>query len=228
MSESRGPERGVALIIVLLVMLTLSALAMALTLLTSTETRVAAAYRDGLEVLYATDAAVERAIRDLAMEPDIDSVLSGLTTSSFIDGPPGSRMFPDGTSVDLHSLTAMVNCGRAVCSDADLDAEGDDRPWGPNNPRWRLYAYGSVEAKASGPVREPKVYQVVWIADDPSETDGDPTRDGGGVAGAESPGRGRLSLLAHGYGRSGTRRIVEATVMVDDEGSRLVSWREVR
>ena len=97
MSESRGPERGVALIIVLLVMLTLSALAMALALLTSTETRVAAAYRDGLEVLYATDAAVERAIRDLAMEPDIDSVLSGLTTSSFIDGPPGSRMFPDGT-----------------------------------------------------------------------------------------------------------------------------------
>ena len=68
MSENRGPERGVALIIVLLVMLTLSALAMALTLLTSTETRVAAAYRDGLEVLYATDAAVERAIRDLAME----------------------------------------------------------------------------------------------------------------------------------------------------------------
>jgi hypothetical protein len=137
-------------------------------------------------------------------------------------------MFPDGTSVDLHSLTAMVSCGRAMCSDADLDAEGDDRPWGPNNPRWRLYAYGSVEARAAGPAREPKVYQVVWIADDPSETDGDPTRDGGAVAGAESPGRGRLSLLAHGYGRSGTRRIVEATVMVDDEGSRLVSWREVR
>ena len=36
------------------------------------------------------------------------------------------------------------------------------------------------------------------------------------------------TLLAHGYGRSGTRRIVEATVMVEDEGSRLVSWREVR
>jgi len=228
MSESRGPERGVALIIVLLVMLTLSALAMSLALLTSTETRVAAAYRDGLEVLYATDAAVERAIHDLAMEPDIDNVLSGLSTSSFIDGPPGPRMFPDGTSADLHSLTAMVSCGRAVCGDADLDAVGDDRPWGPNNPRWRLYAYGSVEAWASGPVRAPKAYQVVWVADDPSETDGDPTRDGGGVEGAENPGRGRVSLLAHGYGRTGTRRVVEATVMLDDEGARLVSWREVR
>ena len=227
MSESRGPERGVALIIVLLVMLTLSALAMALALVTSTEIRVAAAYRDGLEVLYATDAAVERAIRDLAMEPDIDNVLSGLTTSTSIDGPPGVRTFPDGTSTDLRSLTGMVSCGRAVCSDADLNAEGDDRPWGRNNPRWRLYAYGSLDAKASGRVRETKVYQVVWIADDPSETDGDPTRDGGG-AGMESAGRGRLSLLAHGYGRSGTRRIVEAAVMVDDEGSRLVSWREVR
>ena len=227
MSESRGPERGVALIIVLLVMLTLSALAMALALVTSTEIRVAAAYRDGLEVLYATDAAVERAIRDLAMEPDIDNVLSGLTTSSSIDGPPGVRTFPDGTSTDLRSLTGMVSCGRAVCSDADLDADGDDRPWGRNNPRWRLYAYGSLDARASGRVREPNVYQVVWIADDPSETDGDPTRDGGG-AGVESAGRGRLSLLAHGYGRSGTRRIVEAAVMIDDEGSRLISWREVR
>ena len=79
MSERRGPEQGVALIIVLLVMLTLSALAMALALLTSTETRVAAAYRDGLEVLYATDAAVERALSDMLMEPYIDRVLSGLT-----------------------------------------------------------------------------------------------------------------------------------------------------
>jgi hypothetical protein len=228
MSQRRNPERGVALIIVLLVMLTLSALALALALLTSTETRVAAAYRDGLEVLYATDAAVERAIRDLAMERDIDSVLSGLTTSSFIDGPPGSRMLPDGTSTDLHSLTAMVSCGSTVCSDDDLDAEGDDRPWGPNNPRWRLYAYGSVEAWASGPIRVPKVYQVVWVADDPSETDGDPMRDGGGVEGTENPGRGRVSLLAHGYGRTGTRRIVEATVMLDDDGARLVSWREAR
>jgi hypothetical protein len=37
-----------------------------------------------------------------------------------------------------------------------------------------------------------------------------------------------VSLLAHGYGRTGTRRVVEATVLLDDEGARLVSWREVR
>jgi Tfp pilus assembly protein PilX len=42
-------ERGVALILVLLVMMTLSALSMSLAVMVSTESRVAANYRDGIE-----------------------------------------------------------------------------------------------------------------------------------------------------------------------------------
>jgi Tfp pilus assembly protein PilX len=49
-------ERGVALILVLLVMMTLSALSMSLAIMVSTESRVAANYRDGIEVLYGADA----------------------------------------------------------------------------------------------------------------------------------------------------------------------------
>lgn len=221
-------EHGVALIIVLLVMMTLSALGMALALLTSTESRVTAVYRDGLAALYGADAAVEWVLSDLNREPDIDNILGGLTVSSFTDGAPGPRVLPDGTSIDLHTLTGMVSCGRAACSDADLDEESDERPWGPNNPRWRLYAHGDVGSMLPGEARGPRMYQVVWVADDPSETDGDPMRDGGGAEGGENPGRGLISLLAHGYGPTGTRRIIEATVALDGEGARFVSWREVR
>ncbi|HEY9464838.1 MAG TPA: pilus assembly PilX N-terminal domain-containing protein [Vicinamibacterales bacterium] len=223
-------DRGVALILVLLVMMTLSALSMSLALMVSTESRVAANYRDGVEVLYGAEAALERVLPDLTATSDLNAVLAGATASSFIDGPAGVRRMPDGTFTDLRALTSMVNCGRPVCSEVDLDEVRDDRPWGRNNPRWQLYAYGRLT------VWEPDrswVYVVVWVADDPSETDLDPFTDGGPSAlsepGAEdNPGRGRLALTAHAYGPNGTRRVIEATVARGDQGFSMLSWREIR
>ena len=215
-------ERGVALILVLLVMMTLSALSMSLAVMVSTESRVAANYRDGVEVSYGAAAALERVLPDLAAVPDLNGVLSGGTISSFIDGPAGLRRLPDGTFTDLRALTSIVSCGRPVCSDVDLDEVRDDRPWGRNNPRWQLYAYGPSTAFATEGTR---MYTVVWVADDPSETDMDPFTDGGGT---ENPGRGRLSITAHAYGPAGTRRIVEATVARDERGLRVLSWRQAR
>jgi hypothetical protein len=214
-------DRGVALIIVLLVMVSLSALAMSLALLSSTESRVTATYRDGLVVQYGAEAALERVLPDLAGQPDLTAALSGMVMSTFIDGPPGVRRLPDGTFVDLHTLTNMVSCGRVVCQDADLDAVREDRPWGRNNPRWRLFGYGPLTGDSP-------VYAVVWVADDPSETDSDPLTDGGVGGDAENPGRGRLSLTAYGYGISGTRRIVEATVVSNEDRVDVISWREIR
>jgi hypothetical protein len=210
-------ERGVALILVLLVMMTLSALSMSLAVMVSTESRIAANYRDGIEVLYGAEAALERVLPDLAAAPDLNAVLAGVVVSSFIDGPAGVRRMPDSTFTDLRALTSMVNCGRAVCSEVDLDEVREDRPWGRNNPRWQLYAYGRLTADG--------VYAVVWVADDPSETDLDPFTDGGG---ADNPGRGRMALTAHAYGPNGTRRIVEATVARGDQGLSVLSWREIR
>jgi hypothetical protein len=215
-------DRGVALVIVLLVMVSLSALAMSLALLSSTESRVTATYRDGLEVLYGAEAALERVLPDLAAERDVNAVLTGVTMSTFTDGPPGSRQLPDATFMDLHSLTNTLSCGRvAACQDADLDALSEDRPWGRNNPRWRLYGYGLLPGAS-------RIYAVVWVADDPSETDADPQIDGGEPGGQANPGRGRLSLTAHGYGPAGTRRVVEATVATDGGAIHMISWREVR
>jgi len=214
-------ERGVALILVLLVMMTLSALSMSLAVMVSTESRVAANYRDGIEVSYGAAAALERVLPDLAAA-DLNGVLAGVTVSSFIDGPAGLRRLPDGTFTDLRALTSMVNCGRPVCRDVDLDEVRDDRPWGRNNPRWQLYAYGPSTVFGTEGVG---MYMVVWVADDPSETDMDPFTDGGGP---ENPGRGRLSITAHAYGPAATRRIIEATVARDEGGMRVLSWREAR
>jgi hypothetical protein len=228
-------ERGVALILVLLVMMTLSALSMSLAVMVSTESRVAANYRDGIEVLYGAEGALERALPDLAAAPDLNAVLAGATTSSFIDGPAGVRRMPDGTFTDLRALTSTVNCGRPVCSDVDLDEVRDERPWGPNNPRWQLYAYGRLTADPSTTLGAGGawVYAAVWVADDPSETDQDPFTDGGpstlpGAEDEDNPGRGRLALTAHAYGPNGTRRVIEATVSRGEQGFRVLSWREIR
>jgi hypothetical protein len=223
-------DRGVALILVLLAMTTLSALAMSLALLVSTESRVTANYRDGIETSFGAQAALERVLPDLAAEPDFDRVLTGMAVSSFNDGPAGPRRLPDGTFTDLHALTAALTCGRAVCRDADLTEVRDERPWGANNPRWQLYGHGPSTALGGDPSR---FYAVVWVADDPSETDMDPLTDGGpstspGAGGAENPGGGRLSITAHAYGPAGARRIIEATVSRDDSGLRVLSWRETR
>jgi hypothetical protein len=225
-------ERGFALILVLLVMMTLSALAMSLAVLVASESRVTMNYRDGIEALYGADAALERILPDLAREPEPNSVLTGMTVSSFNDGPPGLRRLPDGTFTDLHALTSMLNCGRVVCGDADLDEARDERPWGRNNPRWQLYGYGPL-APSLGDSTDSRVYAVVWVADDPSETDMDPFTDGGpstvlGAGSEENPGRGRLSVTVHGYGRAGTRRVIEATLAHDAGGMAVLSWREIR
>jgi hypothetical protein len=70
-----------------------------------------------------------------------------------------------------------------------------------------------------------EVYAVVWIADDPSENDGEPLIDGD-EAGGQNPGLGRLAIIAHAFGPDGIRRVVEATIVRSSEGVSVLSWRE--
>jgi hypothetical protein len=208
-------EQGVALIIALLCMLLLTALGMALTLTTTTEKRIATNYRDGVETVYAADGSVERVMQDLLTVPDWNKILDGTTTSSFVDGPPGQRTLPDGTTMDLVQATAMVRCGKTSCSDADMNAYTAERPWGNNNPRWQLYAYGPASDLIQTTTLNTKVYVVVWIGDDPADNDNKPLVDGDETAGV-NPGKGVVSMLAYAYGPSGTRRVIEATVARTD------------
>lgn len=227
-------ERGMGLVIALIAITMVMALGGALVLLTSSETLIAANYRSGTEALYAADAALERALVDLRNLPDWNVVLAGLQLSTFNDGAPGPRTLPDGTTISLPGIANMANCRHvAPCSVAALDAVTSDRPWGVNNPRWTLYGHGAL-ANVSGPgsARSP-FYVVMLVADDPSENDGDPARDGDTPGGVANPGYGAIVVRTEAFGPRRSHRAVEATIarivpppLPPAHPIRVLSWRE--
>jgi len=222
LAERAQSERGVALIIAMMTIALMTALGMALIATTMTETRISSNYSDGSEALYAADAGVERVLQDVLTVPDWNNILNGTLQSSFVDGAPtGSRAMADGTQLDLTEATNMVRCGKVTtCSDTDLNSYTADRPWGPNNPRWQLYAYGRMDEMLPTATINSRMYMVVWIADDPSETDDQPTKDGEPSAEPAdhptNPGKGVLALLAHAYGPNGVKRVIEVTIARTD------------
>jgi hypothetical protein len=216
-------EGGIVLLAALLAMLLLMALGAALALAARLETAIAGSFLRAQEARAAADAALGGALVDLAAG-DWNAILAGAERSSFTDGAPaGVRALPDGASLDLERLVALANCARPTpCSPAQLTAVTADRPWGPNNPLWRLYAYGSFDGLAGAP-GAPPYYLVVLVADDPAETDDDPQVDGGG---AVNPGAGVILVRAEAFGARGVRRAVAATIARDiATGLRIVSVR---
>ncbi len=184
-------ERGVALIIALMATLLLTALAVALVLVTSTETQIAANFRDAQEALYAADAGVERSVQDLLLVPRWNDVLAGTVKSGFVDSTLTPTLPGGGVTIDLTQATSALQ--------AETDAAN---LWGANNPRWQLYAWGRVTSLLPTSTIDSWMYIAVWVADDPSETDGDPLSDTNGV----------LTLHAEAYGHGNTRKIIEVTV----------------
>jgi len=158
---------------------------------------------------------------------DWDQVLAGGVTSTFSDGPVGPRVLPNGSRLDLAQATAQVNCGKPMCSVADMDAVTVERPWGANNPQWQLYAHGNLDSLSAPGSIDSRLYVIVWVADDPLENDGQPLVDGDTSNGV-NPGDGLLQLLAHAYGPAGARRVVEATMRRAGLRVGVISWREVR
>jgi hypothetical protein len=222
-------DRGSALVVVIMAMVLMASLGSALVLIAVTETRLSFHQARAGILLYAADGAIEHTVADLAALEDWDQALAGLATSTLTDGPPGGARAISGTTIDLTALTSELRCGRAVgCLDADVLAFTSERPWGPDNPRWQLFAWGPFSARAPQMAGATDAYLVVWVGDDPGDTDGDPLRDGT----EDNPGRGTIALVAHAYGAGGTRRIVEATIARTPPGvplrTRVVSWREVR
>jgi hypothetical protein len=234
----RGSERGVALIIVLIATSLMLALGTALLLSTMAEGRIASTHGVGIEAFYAADAAIERVIGEVMTAPDLNGLLSGAVTSSFADGgPAGLRTLPGGTRIDLTAFTSDLRCGKPACSDADLVAITEERPWGMNNPVWQPYAYGPLASLRPAGAIDSAMYVIVWIGDDPSENDNDPLRDGGVPAGCEpsavpscadgNSGRGIVTIVARAIGPDGTQRAIHATIARTGRG-RILSWREVR
>ncbi|HEY3381660.1 MAG TPA: hypothetical protein VGK32_07825 [Vicinamibacterales bacterium] len=206
--EGSGSAEGSALIVVLMALLLLSAMALSMLLATMVETLSTTNVRSARVTLWAAEAGVERVLPDLLRAPDWDAVLSGAITSGFKDGPSsGPRQLSDGRTLDLQSLVNLANCSVASgCSESMLDMVSEDRPWGHNNPRWQLFAHAPLSALGGA---EDDGYLVVLVADDPSENDDDPVRDGRGPG---NPGAGVLMVRAEAFGPNHAHRVVEATI----------------
>jgi Tfp pilus assembly protein PilX len=233
-------QDGIALLVAMMAMLMMTVLGIGLVLTTTTETLIAANFRNSVEGLYAADATVERALHELLTVSDWNTLLSGTVRSALVDGPPGgTRTLPGGMLLDLTRVTNVANCAKATCSAADLVAVTSDRPWGPNNPVWRLYAYRSFSDMLPGNAVDSSFYVVVMVGDDPSENDGNPLQDGTtpcaagqtGLDGSCNPGSGVVALRGEAFGPRGAHRAVDVTVTRSDTaepGVRVLSWRAIR
>ena len=228
-------SRGVALILVLVFMSFLAALGLGWVLIVFMERLAAGNMRHSVAMLYAADAALELSARELAHMANWSDALNGSVRSQFVDGiAGGTRTVPGGSTIDLAVLTNRLNCGRdSACTPAQMDATTRERPWGPNNGRWTLFAYGPFATLAPF-ARPASSYVTVWLADDGREEDADPTADATGEA---APGAGIVRVRAEAHGPAGARRAIEAELVrqcVPDPASicrigiRVQSWQEVR
>ena len=216
-------ERGIALVIALLAMLVMAALGAALMLSAATESKITRNFKNNVEAFYAADAALEKAVGELRAIPDWNLVLAGSVRSAFADGTPhGQRVLGDGRTIDLAEILNDINCGkRGGCTTAALDAVTADRPWGSNNPRWQLFAWGHLRDVASTGMINSRFYVLVLVADDPSECDDNPFVDGGPIASCPSgtnvnPGAGVLMLRTEAFGPFGAHRAIEVTIARQD------------
>jgi hypothetical protein len=218
-NERARSERGVALVVALLAMLMMVALGAGLMVAAATESKITRNFRNSTEAFYAAEAAVEGVLGELRAVDDWNLILSGATRSAFVDGEPwGTRTLADGTTLDLARIVNDVNCRKAdACFDAAMDAVTAERPWGANNPRWQLFAWGYLKNLTSGATIESPFYVVVMVADDPSECDDNPLVDGGPpvscpVGTTRNPGAGVLAVRAEAFGPFGSHRAIELSL----------------
>jgi hypothetical protein len=222
-------DDGIVLLVAIAIVVLMTTISTALVLWTMTEAQIARSFALGVEARYAAGAAAERALVDLGALTDWNAVLDGSTRSSFTDGAPsGTRHLPDQTTIDLDAIRNLANCAHASpCLPTDLINVTAERPWGANNPHWQLFAYGPLGNLVS-PVATSPFYLVVLVADDPSERDGDPLRDGVDPA---DPGAAIIQLRGEAYGPRGTHKAVAVTVARATTGGagtaalRVLSWR---
>ena len=175
-------ERGSALVIALLATMLLTALGLTLVLMSNTETAISANYRNSQETLYAADAAVERVVQDLLLIPRWNDVLTGDASvapactgvTSFLPKSTTTSAFVDAsTTVALPSSTQQINLLSATCNMQRATNNLD--LWGPDDPAWRLFAWGRIDSILPDDRIDSTGYVAVWIADDPADGDGDPS-----------------------------------------------------
>lgn len=200
-------ESGVALIIVILVGTLVFVVGLGLLLMLGIGQLVVRNHREAATLQAAAEAGIDLAADGLATD-DWQVVLAGGAVAASADGAPAGVRTVDGHVIRLDEETNLLNCAaRTPCGPAERASNTSERPWGANNPFWRLYLFGPLRSLASL-THAPPVYLMVWIGDDGRETDGRPETDGGDPA-----GRHVVRAHAAAVGRDGARRAVTAELM---------------
>ena len=224
-------DSGAALLTALIVMAIVAAMGLGLALTTSLEPLAAANYEANRSARLAAEAGVAIAVHELAGIADWNLVLAGLTGSAALEQGSIDVDLPDGSRAGLEELTARATCGRpGACPESDRVTFTAARPWGPNNPRWRVFGHCRLDRLVPQGAGLPPVVVVVWVADDPADVDGDPLADSGIGAGGEwRPGGCVLAVRAEAFGPRFAHRTVVATAARPAPGcapgARLVSLR---
>lgn len=212
-------ERGAALLTAILIVVLFAAIAAAVTVATRVETLVASNFRQASETLHAAEGMAALAVHELSSIPDWTLVLSGGATANFVDGTStGSRQLPGGDVVSLC-------CGSGTVSDDVQQRAFGGQDWGPDTPRWQMFAWGPADRWLGAGRIDSVVYGVVWVADDPHDGDGDAAVDTNHT----------LAIHAEAFGAAGGRRVVEVLVTRPilpgggrSAGVRSLFWRDIR
>ena len=168
----------------------------------------------------------------LGATADWNPILEGVAQSAFVDGASGGvRTLTDGSSLELDETVNMLNCRKVTaCNSSELTSITAQRPWGSNNPVWRLIVYGPLSTLLPALGVHSVCYVIVLVADDPSENDGNPLRDGDTETNA---GSAVLELRAEAFCPRGTHQVLQLAVArpAPEEGQpgvRVLSWRHMR
>jgi hypothetical protein len=184
-------DSGSVRLFVLMVSTVVAGAALAMLALTTIEVSTTGNHRDGAEAFYAAEAILESVTDELAVAADWTPALTGVLKSRIFD-PAGQPVAILAGPLDLARMTA------------DLQTQSDAiAGWGPDNPRWRLFASGHLSSLWPGSGRASGIYLVVWIADDVADADGNP----------EADANGSVRIRAEAFGRRGSRRILETVVV---------------
>lgn len=136
-----------ALLVTVLTMALVTALASAVVINTSSETVIAASFRDARQAQCAAEAAGQWAFADLEpIAAEWAAVAGGGRQSAFVDGPPGLRRMATGEEIDLGSILL-------------------------SNPGWVLYAHGWLNDLLPAAAVPASQYVVVLAAGDPASPD---------------------------------------------------------
>lgn len=196
-------EEGAALILALLVVVCLSGIGLGMVAASSTERRISSNSRNATSINLAASAVIEGVIGEVAATPNWTPLVSGAQSSVF---SAGSHQVTtrSRTMINLDTITAEIQSDAASMYSLGADT-----------PVWRLFGWGPLTTLAGLPAGDSGAYVAVWVADDPSDNDGNASTDANGV----------IMLHGEAFGYGASRASADVVLKRTAAGPRVLSWR---